>query len=127
MAVQHGHRTEPLDVRQRLFTIVGSPAPIWIDGPQRNVGKEHYGGAGRAILEIVLQPLQLLVTKRSQASGFQIQDIHQTDEMDTLLIEAVPPCALCAFSIALEILLAVVAKHVMLTWHEVDLFCRRSF
>src|ERR1700758_3951105 len=46
--------------------------------------------------------------------------------MDTFLIEAVPPCALCVLSVALEILLAVVGQHVMLAWHEVDLLRRSS-
>src|SRR4030095_5190708 len=47
--------------------------------------------------------------------------------MDALVIEAVPPGPLRALSIALEIFLAVVGQHVVLTWHEVDLFRRRSF
>ena len=70
MAVQHGHGTEPLDVRQCLFAVVGSPTPVRIDSPQRNVGKQHNGGTGRTALEIVLQPFQLLVTERPETSGF---------------------------------------------------------
>ena len=46
--------------------------------------------------------------------------------MDTFVVEAVPPCALCALSVALEILLAVVGQHVMLTWHEIGLLRRSS-
>src|SRR5580704_3909399 len=127
MAVQHSHGTETLDVRQGLFAVVGSPAPIWIDGPQWNVGEEHNRGAGRAALEIILKPLQLFVTERPHASSFQIGDIHKTDEMHTLVIEAGPSSALCTFPIALEILLAIVGQHVMLTRHEENLFRRRSF
>ncbi len=97
-----------LDVRQGLFAVVGSPAPIWIDGPQRNVCKKHDWSAGRAAFEVVLKPFQLFVTERSHASSLQIGNIYETDEMDTLLIEAVPPSALCTFPKALEILLAVV-------------------
>src|SRR4029077_6846704 len=106
MAVQHGHGTETLDVRQSLFAVVGSPAPIRIGGPQWNMFKEHDRSAGRAALEIGLKPLQLVVTERPHASSFQIGDIYETNEMHTLVIEAVPPTSLCTFPITLEILLA---------------------
>src|SRR4029077_5324288 len=46
--------------------------------------------------------------------------------MDTFVVEAVPSCALCALSVTLEILLAVVGQHVMLAWHEVGLLRRSS-
>src|ERR1700733_15637102 len=46
--------------------------------------------------------------------------------MHTLMIETGPPSALCTFPVALEKLFAVVAEHVMLTRHEVDLLPRRS-
>src|SRR5271169_4058089 len=102
MAVQHRYRTEALDVRQSLFTVVGSPTPIGIDGPQRNMCKEHNRSAGRAALEIVLQPFQLFVAERPHAAGFQVRDIHEANEMYALLIEAVPATALCTLPIALE-------------------------
>src|SRR5437867_11118916 len=127
MPVKHRHGTESHDVRQSLFAVVGSPAPLGIDGPQWNVCKEDNRSAGSAALEIVLKPFQLFVTERSHASSLQIGDIHQADEMDTLMIEAVPPRTLCTFSIALEILLAVVVQHVVLTGHKVDLFRGCSF
>src|SRR5208282_3022009 len=118
---------ETFDVRQGLFTVVGSPAPIGIDGPQWNVRKEHNRSAGGAALEIVLKPLQLFVTERPHASSFQISDIYETDEMHALVIEAVIPRAFCALPKALEIFIAVVTQHVVLTRHKVDLLCRRSF
>jgi hypothetical protein len=77
-------------------------------------------------LEIVLQPLQLFVTERPHASSFQIGDIHEANEMHTLVIEAVLSSALCTLPIALEILLAVVGQHVMLARHKVDMFRGRS-
>src|SRR5579864_7886985 len=88
--------------------------------------KKHDWSAGRASLEIVLKPLQLFVTQRSHASSFQICDIYETNKMHTLVIEAVPPRTLGTLAVALEILLTVIGQHVMLTWHEVNLFCRRS-
>jgi len=103
------------------------PIPNRIDGPQWNVGKKHDRRAGRAALEIFLQPLQLFVTERPHASSFQIGNIHETHEVNTFVIEAGPPRALGALPIALEILLAVVGQHVMLARHKENLFCRRSF
>src|SRR5689334_12650436 len=47
--------------------------------------------------------------------------------MHALVIKAGPARALCTFSVALQILLAVVAEHVMLTRDKVDLFRGRSF
>src|SRR5580704_17679676 len=47
--------------------------------------------------------------------------------MHALVVEAGPAGAFYTFSIALEILLAVVAEHVVLTRHKVDLFGGRSF
>src|ERR1700730_2574031 len=126
MAVQHGHRTETFDVRQGLLAVVGSPAPIWIDGPQRNVRKENNRRTGRAALEIVLKPLQLFVSQRTHTSGLQIGDIYQPHEMNALLIEAIPPTALGTLPVTLEKLFAVVAQHVMLTRHIVDLLRRRT-
>src|ERR1700758_834112 len=126
MAVQYGHGTKALDVRQGLLAVVGSPAPVGINGPQGDVSEEHNRSAGRAALQIVLKPLELLVTERPHASGFQIGDIHESHKVDALLIEAVPAAALCAFPIALQKLLAVVAQHVVLTGHKVNLFRGRS-
>src|SRR5207237_1088609 len=127
MSVQHGHGTETLDVRQGLFAVVGSPSPLGIDGPQWNVCKEYDRSAGRPAFEIIFKPLQLFVTERPHASSFQIGDIHQTNEMHALVIEAGPSSALGTFSIALEILLAVVVQHVVLTRYKVDLFRGHAF
>ena len=38
--VEHRHRTEPREQLQRLGGIVGAPAPLGIDGPQRDVGED---------------------------------------------------------------------------------------
>src|SRR5580698_9835743 len=127
MSVQHRHGTETLDVRQGLFAVVRSPAPIWIDGPQRDVCEEHNRSAGRTAFEIVLKPLQLFVTERPHTTGFQIGHIYETDKMHTLVIEAVIPRALCTLPKALEIFIAVVGQHVMLTGNKVNLLCRCSF
>jgi hypothetical protein len=79
------------------------------------VCKEHNRSAGRTTLQVAFQPLQLFVTERPHASGFQIGDIYEGNKMDALVIEAVPPVPFRALSIAVEIFLAVVAEHVVLT------------
>ena len=35
--------------------------------------------------QIVLPPLQLVTSEIAQTASFQIQDVHQADEMDTFL------------------------------------------
>ena len=72
MAVQYRYGTETLDIRQGLFTVIGSPTPIGIDGPQWNVRIEHNRSAGRAAFEIVLEPLQLFVTERPMPPAFKL-------------------------------------------------------
>ena len=38
--VEHGHRSEPREQLQRLGRIVGAPAPVGIDRPQRDVRED---------------------------------------------------------------------------------------
>ena len=67
------------------------------------------------------------MTERSHASRFQICNIHQPHKMNALLIEAVPATALGTLPVTLEKLFAVVAQHVVLTRHKVDVLCRCTF
>src|SRR6202167_6852407 len=122
MTVQHRHRAETLDVRQSLLAVIGSPAPVGINGPQRNVCKKDNRSTGRAPVEIVLKPLELVVTERSHPSRFQISNIHQAYEMHSLVIEAVPPRAFCCFPVALEILPAVIGETCIFSGPVVDMF-----
>ena len=54
-------------------------------------------------------------------------DIDQADKVHALVIEAVPPRALCAFAKTLEKLLAVVGENVVLAGHKKNLFHGRFF
>ncbi len=56
----------------------------------------------------------------AQTSGLQVHDVHQSDEVHAILVEAVPARALRAFAIALQILLAFVVEDVVLAGHEED-------
>src|SRR5208282_5757981 len=44
VAVEHRHRTEALEEFERAAAVFGAPAPIRIDGPERNVGEHDDGG-----------------------------------------------------------------------------------
>jgi hypothetical protein len=41
--------------------------------------------------------------------------VYEADEMRTLVIEAVPTFSLCSFAEAVQVLLAVVGKHIVFT------------
>src|SRR6516164_389743 len=92
VAVQHGDRAKALEVGERLSAIFGAPAPLGVHGPEGNVSEYHDRRAGRDSFHIVLQPLQLLVPQGAESAGLEVQHVNQADEMDPLLIEAVPAC-----------------------------------
>ena len=58
---------------------------------------------GRASFQIVLQPLELLVTEIAKAAGFEIDHIDKTDEVHAVGIKAVPARTLGATTIALAV------------------------
>jgi hypothetical protein len=60
MAVEHSHGAEALEIGQRLRAVVGAPAPILIDGPQRDMREDDNRRRRRAALDVVLQPLELV-------------------------------------------------------------------
>src|SRR5947209_14424435 len=63
---------------------------------------------------ILLHPLQLVLSQTAQPTGFQVHYVHQPDEVHAFLIKAVPAATLTVFAIALQVLLAVIADHIML-------------
>src|SRR6516165_8636115 len=90
VAVEHGDRAEPLQKLDGTRAIVGAPAPLLIDGPQRNVG-EHYDRRLRGFsLEIVREPLELLFAAITEAALLYVHGVHETDEMHAVGIKAAP-------------------------------------
>src|SRR5579863_3532121 len=92
--VQYGYRPKSFQVRQRLRAVVGSPSPFGIDRPERNV-REHNNR--RAALErghVVLEPRHLISAQGTQSSRLEVEHVHQSDEMNAVLFEAVPSVAL---------------------------------
>src|SRR5205085_5075502 len=45
--VEHGDRPEALHIAQRAACVLGSPAPLLVDRPQRQVGHQHDRRTGR--------------------------------------------------------------------------------
>ena len=80
--------------------------------------KHNDRSARLQVLDVIFEPLELFVSQRAEPSGLQVQHVHQADEMHALLVEAVPPCALRFFAVALEILLPVVVQHVVFAGNE---------
>src|SRR4029077_1709743 len=69
--VEHGHRTEPLQIAERATGVGGAPAPLLVDRPQWQVGHQHDRGARRAAGNILLQPFELLVAHPPEDGGFE--------------------------------------------------------
>src|SRR5437868_5727106 len=118
VAIQDSDRAEFLQVSESLGAVFGSPAPLGIDRPQRNVCEDHDWCAGFEVLNVIFQPFELLVTEGSQSASFEVHYVDQADEVNSLLVEAVPAGAFRTFAISFQELLSIVFEDVMLTWHE---------
>src|SRR6266496_111127 len=124
--IQHRHRAELLQVRQRLRAVLRSPAPIRIYRPQRDMREHHDGRAVLQMLHIAFQPLELLVAQRAQPAGLQVQYVHKSDEVHASLVKTVPACAPAPFSVAFEELFPIVVQHIVLTRHIEHIFGLRA-
>src|SRR5215472_18674490 len=103
VAVEHGDRAEPLQKFDGARAIVGAPAPLLIDGPQRNVGEYHDRHLCGFSLEIVREPLELLLAEIAEPAGLEVHDVDETDEMHPVRVKAVPAGALGVSAVAIVI------------------------
>ncbi len=126
VSVKHRHGTEFFEIGKRLRAIVSAPAPLGIYGPQRDMCEHHNGRAFGKVLHIFLHPLKLIIPQISQAAGFQIHHIVQPDEVDALMVKAVPAPPLGKLAKAIMELLAFVEK-VMLAGNVKHFLGRESF
>src|ERR1700757_1870742 len=99
VAVEHGDRTELLEIRQRLSAVLCAPTPVLIHSPERDVCADDDRRRGRAAFDVALQPFKLFVAQIAQTAGLEIDDIDQADKVDTVGVEAVPACALGGLAI----------------------------
>src|SRR5690242_8081990 len=84
--VQHGHGSESLQIRQRSGAVVRAPAPLRIDRPQWDVREDDDGRAALEPLQILFEPLELLVPERAQAARLEIDDVDEADEVDAVVV-----------------------------------------
>jgi len=77
VAVEHRHRAELLEVGQRLGAVVGAPAPVRINGPQRDMGEQDDRRGGRTAFDVGFQPFELVGAEITEAAGLEIDDIDQ--------------------------------------------------
>ena len=117
MAVEAGDRGEATQIAQRLGSVVGPPSPLWVDLPKRYVGEHHDRGAGGESGNVLLEPGKLVAAKRSEATWFQVQHVHEADEVDAF-VEAVPAVPLRVLAVPVVEVLSVIDEHVMLARHE---------
>src|SRR4029077_18610827 len=118
VAVEHGDRAEFLQVAQCLRAVLRAPAPIRIDGPERNMGEHDDRLRGRAAFHIVFEPSELLAAEIAETAGFEIDDVDEADKVNAIGIEAVPAGTLGAAPVSVEIELALIfIEQVMLTGH----------
>src|SRR5215469_8678333 len=114
VSIENGHRAKPPQGREGGCGILGTPAPLWIDGPRRHGGKNHDRRAGAALPQVQVQPAQLLGAKRAKPALGQFQHVDQAHEVHAVRIEAVPATRAAATTEALEEELAVIADRVVL-------------
>src|SRR5580658_3604445 len=72
--------------------------------------------------QVVFEPFQLVRTKLAQP--LQGSDIHQSHEVDALLIEAVPASPFAALAVSFQILFSIVDGNIVLAGNIEHLFLR---
>ncbi len=118
VAVQHAHRSEAPQHRGGLLGIASPPAPVGVEGPERDVSEDHDGRGVSPRGEVGLEPGQLIGAQLAHAARFELLDVDQADEVDALMVEAEPAVAGRALAVAIEEGLAVpVVQHVVLARH----------
>src|SRR5439155_9696191 len=99
---------------ERLLGVVGAPAPLRVDHPEGDVGVDDDGGAGGEPGDVLLEPVELLLAQRAQPVLLEVQDVDEADEVDAVVVEALPAAAGGPLAVAREVLRAVVAEDVVL-------------
>ena len=79
------------------------------------MGEDDDRRAASETLDVLRQPFELFNAERAKTAGFRVDDIDEADEMHAALIEAVPAGALRALAKSLQVTLALVFEHIVLT------------
>ena len=114
VTIQDRDRPEPTEIPERLLAVLRGPTPLRIDGPQRDVREHHDGRAGREPVQILLEPLELVLPERADAARLEGQDVHEPHEVDALVVEALPALAHRPPAVSVQVFLAAVGEDVVL-------------
>src|SRR3954466_9995681 len=97
--------TEPkrLSIASACNPVIGSPAPSFIDEPERDVSEHHDRRRRSFASQVVVQPGELLGPEIAKAAGLQIEHVHKPDEVDAAMVEAVPAPAPAALAVAVQV------------------------
>ena len=78
--------------------------------------EDHKGRARTETLHVVFEPFELLVSELTQTAGLEVEDVDQANEMDAILVEAVPTrtFGFNALQIAFTVEFATVVKYIVL-------------
>src|ERR1700689_1050709 len=87
VSVQHRHRAETAQLAEELFRIPGTPAPGFVDRPERHVCEYDDRRAGRPMLQVRGHPGELLVTQCTETARLELYHVDQADEMHAGMIE----------------------------------------
>src|SRR5262249_55256741 len=90
VTVQHCDRAEAFQISERAFAVTGPPAPLRINCPKWDVREHDNRSIGSETFHVGFEPFKLVVSKLPYPAGLQIQNIDESDEMDAVLVEAVP-------------------------------------
>src|SRR5947209_3366792 len=122
VTVESRDRAEAAQHADHLLAVGRGPAPCRIHGPERHVGEDDEGGARRERLEILPQPVELLVTESAAHTRLVRQHVHETDEVDAAVVErSVAAVLVGAGAVAAQEFLAAIDGHVVLAGDVDDL------
>src|SRR5205823_15019418 len=114
MTVEHGDGAEALEHLQRAGAIFGAPTPGLVHDPERDVREQHDRRRGGLALEIVGEPLELILAEAAHAARLEALDVDDADEMHASGIEPVQAVDLLATAVTLAVELRRHVHHVRL-------------
>src|SRR5262249_56136826 len=88
--VQYGDGEEGFQESKRALVVARSPAPLRIDGPERDVSENDDRRFGAKSFHIRFEPIELFIAELAQTAGLELENVDQSNEMDAVLVEAVP-------------------------------------
>src|SRR5262249_17486411 len=69
VTVEHRDRAKSLEILEGFRSVLGAPAPLWVDRPERDVGKQHDRGRLRFSLQVSFEPFELFGAEIAKAAG----------------------------------------------------------